>query len=1135
MAVLKRLTLRNFKSFKTAVIPFAEGFTAIMGPNGSGKSNIIDAIIFVLGEGRLRLVRASRLRDLVNVKAKDGEALVSLDIEADGKTYTITRSINRKGQSVYRLNGKRVARHEIISLLSSLGISQRGYNFVLQGEITRLIKMTPLERRAIIDEIAGISEYEERKEEALKKLDAVSERIKEVSIVLGEREERLKVLEREREEALKYLELKEYTASLRKGLLLRDIKRMEVRISEIASELERKRMEAEDLKNERFRLEEELRVLEERSRELTRRISELYGGGEGAYNELLREKERVEADIKHARVKLSELEAERIRIVEELENLEREIKSLETKIESVLARRAEKDEEVNALRQRIRSLEELIRREREEEFALQRKVEEIGSQITSLKEEYARLREEYGRLLGEYNARLEEQKKRKEKLEKKRREMEELRKRLEEVERELREAEEEKKDVLEREKRLNREYLTLQEEVKALREELGALRGATLVLKNLGVSTEVINALLDAQRKGELRGIKGYVASLIRYDKKYRRALEAAAGRRLFYIVVETAEDAVEAIKFLKRNGLGRATFIPLDRVKPRVVEAPQAPGVIGRALDLVDYDPTVKRAMEYVFGDSVVVDTIDRAKRMEGNFRIVTLDGDVVERSGVISGGSVRGESVLQLFEAEKKRGELREKEFRLKEVISELQEVRKVLERLNRRIAELHSKREGIKARLDEETEEEVEDLEELKRKVEETSERMTELANRISDLEMERSRLVSQVRKSGSDLLEQLNMLRREYDAKLQELHEYDSLLREKRTRLDSLKEQRDLRKSRLSLIEEERVRTKERLDTLEERLNSLNEEITKLEEEMKRNREELEKLIAEKERLDEELGKVSRRLGGINSRLTSVERDIAVLERELGMLKSQLEEVRGEYEEIGAEPLDPLPPEPEKLLREKIEEMRTLEPVNLKAIEEYEEMKRKVEEVKEKIRKLEEERKAILDMINEIEKRKREVFMETFRGLARKFEEVYRDLAGGRARLRLTDDKDVFNAGLIIEATPKGKSLTHMDALSGGEKAMVALAFIFATAMFRPAPFYVLDEPDLMLDKVNAEKMARYIKRLSKTAQFIIVSHRDVVLKEADQIIGVYLGRDGSSVVEVRVPQAAQASSGATQSS
>ena len=586
------------------MIPFAPGFTAIMGPNGSGKSNIIDAIVFVLGEGRLRLIRASRLKDLVNVKARDGEALVSLEIEDKDKTYTITRTINRKGQSVYKLNGKRVARHEIISLLSSLGISQRGYNFVLQGEITRLIKMSPQERRLIIDEIAGIAEYEERKEEAMKKLDAVSERIKEVSILLGEREERLRTLKKEKEDAERYLSLKSYIASLRKALLGKEIRSLEERLEKIRDELEQKEEELQNLNNERFKEEERLTELEERSRELTEKISQLYGeDSEGTYTSLLREKERLEGEIKHAKLRIEELRAEELKIREELERLERERVLLESEIASVSDKRRSKDEEVNELRQRLRTMEEVMKREQEEAFALQSKIKSLEEEINNLKEEYSKLREEYGRVSGEYNARLDEMKRRKELVEKKKKEAQELKERLDSILSEIKSLEEEKESLKEREKELNKEYLLLEEEVKSLREEVGALRGASMMLKSLGVSTDVLNALLEAQRRGELRGIKGFVASLIRYDKKYRRAIEAAAGRRLFYIVVETAIDASEAIKYLKRNGLGRATFIPLDRIQGRVIDVPSSKGVIGRALDLVDYDPTVKRAMNTSLG----------------------------------------------------------------------------------------------------------------------------------------------------------------------------------------------------------------------------------------------------------------------------------------------------------------------------------------------------------------------------------------------------------------------------------------------------------------------------------------------------------------------------------------------------
>ncbi len=1129
MVLLKRLTLKNFKSFRNAVIPFAPGFTVIMGPNGSGKSNIIDALVFVLGEGRLKLVRASRLRDLVNVRAKDGEALVSLDIEADGKTYTITRSINKKGSSVYRLNGKRTTRHEIISLLSSLGISQRGYNFVLQGEITRLIKMTPLERRALIDEIAGISEYEEKKEEALKKLDAVSERIKEVSIVLGEREERLRVLEKEREDALRYLELKDLVSSLRKGILLKEIEKTKKRLEEIEEALSERERRTEELRKRQASLEEELRELEEKGKTLTEEISKAYGeSGEGEYNALLRELERIENEVKHVRLRREEIRAEITKLEEEMEKLRKEREVLLQEITSVKEKKSAKDAEVNELRKRINAVEEAVRSEQEEAAALQRKLDEVESQISALKEEYASLREEYGKVVGEYNAKLEEQRKLQEKMEKRKREAEKLREELKSIEKELEVLERERSSLLEREKRLNQEYLLLQEEVKELREEVGALRGAAMALRSIGASLEVVDALLEAQRKGELRGIKGMVASLISYDKKYRRALEAAAGRRLFYIVVETANDAAEAIKYLKRHNLGRATFIPLDRVRPHVVEVPSGKGIVGRALDLVSYDRTVKRAMEYVFGDTVVTENIDVAKELR-NVRAVTLDGDVVERSGVMSGGSSRGESVLRIFEAEKKRSELKRKELELKELISALSSLRRELNEVGRKLEKKRAEAERIRAKLEELAEEGPSgDLTEVERRMEEIRERMTQIANQISDLEMKRANLLREVKRTGSTLLEELSRLRREYDAKVLELNEYVSLLREKNALLSSLEERIAAVEGRTSSLKEEMESLSSSESSLLNRREEISERIREMEEEMKRLKEALNNLLQEKAALDDDIKEVSREIGRVNSELNEIEKEVAVLSNERGMLKARLLDLEREFNEIEGEPLRELPPDPERKLRDYLEEMRSLEPVNLKAIEEYEEMKKKVEEVKERVEKLEEERKAILNLISEIEKKKREVFLETFNAIARKFEEVYRDLVGGKARLRLTDERDIFSAGLLIEATPPGKSLANIDALSGGEKALVALAFIFATALYKPAPFYVLDEPDLMLDKVNAERMAKYIKRLSRNAQFIVVSHRDVVVKEADQLIGVYLGKDGSSVVEVRIPGASQAS-------
>ncbi len=1111
MARLQRLTLKHFKSFKSATIPLSEGFTAIMGPNGSGKSNIIDALIFVLGEGRLRIVRANRLKDLVNIKAKDGEAVVSIDIEHEGKTYNISRSINRAGNSIYRINGKRVTRNEVISLLSSMGISQRGYNFVLQGEVTRLIKMTPQERRQIIDEMAGVSDYEQKKEEALQKLDVVSQRIREASILLGEREEILSRLEREKNDALRYMELKKEINNLKKSLLKKQREELRSRLNGEERELKRLEELLTDIEGRIRNIEEELREKEKKVRDLTDKITEIYASsGEGELNSIINAVEGVLREIEDLERKKEEMAAELTSLEIKEQELEEEILRLRKELEEITSKRREKAEEVNALRSRLSSIEDAIKKEKTEASSIKMRMEELEQAIEELKGKYSSLKEGYGRVVGEYNTKLsvvEKQKKR----------WDELRKKKSNIEKELNDLEEKKRTIVEREKSLNAEYQRLQEEIKSIREELAELKGMSVALRNMGVSLELVETLLEAQRRGELRGIKGYVASLISYDPKYRRAIEAAAGRRLFYIVVETFNDAVEAINYLKRMGMGRATFIPLDRIKPHLADVPKREGVLGRALDLVRYDPTLERAMRYVFGDTIVVDTLERAKGIE-DVRVVTLEGDVVERSGVLTGGSVKGESVLKVFESERKRIRLKELEEEARSIVRELEQVRKEFEDISSRISKLYAEKSHIEEELSSSQEE---DLSKLKERLESMEKELTSIVNRLSDLEQERALLLRRARKlEEGELFEEYSRLRREYEAKLRELSEYDAIITEKRQKLSYLEESvAELRKKK----EDNKItiaRIEERLKQLKEELSSLEEKRKMLEDKVSSAKNELKDMLEERDRLEGEIRELSRELGRLREEKNVHEKELIEVKARIASIRTRLEEVERSFEEQEGEVV-PLPPNPDDTLREKEEQLSSLEPINMRAIEEYEEMKKLVDEIKEKIKKLEEERKAILKLIEEIEQKKREVFMDTFRGLSKQFERVYNELVGGKARLRLTEE-NIDKAGLIIEATPKGKTFVNMDALSGGEKAMVALSFIFATAMYKPSPFYVLDEPDLMLDKVNAERMAKYIRKLSKNAQFILVSHRDVVLKEADQIIGVYLGRDGSSLIEVRVP-------------
>jgi chromosome segregation protein len=321
---LERITLHNFKSFRNASIPFAPGFTAIMGPNGSGKSNIIDAIVFVLGEGRLKLIRASRLRDLVNIHARDGRAIVTMDmVGPDGEKYSITREIDKKGQSVYRLNGKRTTKANIVSTLASLGLSSNGYNIVLQGEITKIIKMTPRERRTVLDDVAGVAEYEERKQEALKELESVSEKIKDAQIVLGERKAVLEKLKEERDAALRYQELNKELKALRKAVLLQRREELLHSKERVAHRLEEVERELNTIDEELNKKQAEQIEIEQKLDEVNAKIREIYSQmGEGKIEslrqELMRNQtllESLQSDLERVKTEIIDLTTKKDRLI----------------------------------------------------------------------------------------------------------------------------------------------------------------------------------------------------------------------------------------------------------------------------------------------------------------------------------------------------------------------------------------------------------------------------------------------------------------------------------------------------------------------------------------------------------------------------------------------------------------------------------------------------------------------------------------------------------------------------------------------------------------------------------------------------------------------------------------------------
>ncbi len=829
---IKKLTIQGFKSFnRKTSIPFLPGMNVITGPNGSGKSNVIDAISFVLGRISAKSLRAGRLKELIfhgsQTKKPAEFASVTIHFDNSKKAFpfdteevTITRKINRKGVSVYRLNGRNTTREKILQVLESVWIRPDGHNIIQQGDITQIIEMNPIERREIIDEISGIKEYNEKKEKALRDLEKVDQKLREAQILISQRYEIYKKLEAERNAALKYKELQLKLKILKGSYFLSRKKELNEQLGKVIGKLAKRVEEKKSLEESIYEIEEKLKEKEEVIKEIAKKVVEI--------------SKRVE--------------------------IEKKISELRSKI-------LVKKNEIDMKRAEIERLDRII-------------------------------------------------------------------------------------------------------------DNLESLHEKKLEIE--GGMPPAVKAIL----RMNLRGVYGTVAQLIKTDSKYEIAIEVAAGPHLYDIIVEDEDVASFCIEFLRRERIGRATFIPLNKIRPitfKNLGLLNKEGVIGIASRLIKYNPKFMPAMEFVFGNTLIVKDLEAAKNVGiTKARMVTLDGDLIERSGVMVGGYyVRKHPHTISVDTEKQ----------LENYIQLRKQLRIEIENL----------------------EHEVKELEKELKKFGETKETS-------KMLELDKVRIASE----------------REIDK-----------LREKRRRLNERKINLEIEINRLEM-------EKERLEKEIEEMNSKLEEFKGME--------------------------------LFEGKSWEIERDIKRIEREL--------------EKLG--------------------------PINFKAIEEFEKIKEEFEEYKEKYEKILKEKESVLKMIEEIENKRKEVFLSALNKISDEFSRIFNKMTGGSGALRLEDPENI-ESGLIIEANPAGKKLLNIDAMSGGEKSLVALAFLFAIQSFRPSPFYLLDEIDAALDRRNSRKVAQFIKNASKNSQFIVISHNEETIKFADRVYGVTMIDGESKIVALELPK------------
>lgn len=827
---ITKISLQGFKSFRKRIsVPLFQGFNIFCGPNGVGKSNILDAISFVLGAASTKSLRAGRLHELIHhgngkIPASD-YASVTLWLDNSKKIFpfedqeiAIKRKINKKGVSVFKINGKTVTREKILELLSSAQLNPGGYNIIMQGDVSQVIEMNPQERRGIIDEISGISHFNDKKEKAQKNLGVVGEKLKEVEIILTERLERLQELETDRNTALKYKELREKL----------------------------QRLEA-SLAHKRFKIEESK-----------------YGKMDEA-------------------VKICEVD---------IEKLEEDIKLIDKSI-------GLKDKKKEGIKETIfvRSSGTGIREE----------IEEVKNKILRNKDK------------------------------------------IESYDREI--------------KRLD-EMIA----------KLGSIKDRKPIFFKKGVK-----AILNLKRTG----VHGTVSDLIRIPKEYGTAFDIAGGNRLQNIIVKDTKIATECINYLKKSKIGRATFLPLNRIRPRGLKRDQKsllkkPGVIGLLSDLIKFDKKYSPAVNYVFGNTLVVENLGVARRIGvGNVRMVTLDGDLVEKSGAMIGGH--------------------------------------------------YQKREEV-----------------------------------VGGIELD------EYENNKKELQEEINFLRVE--------------IGQLNKKLEELRESKETESKEVVDLEKEK-------DTLEEELIDLKSQRTTL---------------------------IDNRIN-LQNKINRLKINSARKEAELNNLKLEAEK----YQDI--ELIDEKPSVLEFEIQQSTTTLNALGLVNMKAIEEYDAFKGEFDELKNKYDKIRDEKKAIEEMIEKIEGKRKEVFYECLKSIDKNFREVFEEMSNGQASLELENPLDI-ESGLLIQANPAGKRMLNLDAMSGGEKSMTALAFLFGVQKYKPAPFYILDEVDAFLDKANTKRVVDMIKKLSGREQFIVITHNDYTIKRGDRVYGISMERGESRILGLELPQA-----------
>lgn len=1171
---LKSIEVNGFKSFANKIVfKFNHGITCIVGPNGSGKSNVADAVRWVLGEQSAKSLRGSKMEDVIfsgtQLRKPQGSAYVAITLDnsdhslpIDYNEVTVARRVYRSGESEYLINGTVSRLKDVYSLFFDTGIGKEGYSIIGQGQIEKILNGKPEERRELFDEAAGIVKFKKNKAAAEKSLEAERDNLSRVNDILKELEKQVGPLKEQSETARKYLAFKNELKNLDVNAFLLEIEKIRTALEDDQKRLQIVNDDIEVNKQDYEQTKEEYEQIENTIEQL----NSIIDSSKNEIHENKLAKERAEGEINVINQQIITLKMNDKNIHEQIDRINSQIEAGERELSEYTSQKGNLDTSTS-------DVEAALEDARRKSSDMAKYIDECQQEIENCKADIIEYMHESGTLqakVGRYDAMLENINFRKTQLNQRllqfksddagdKKELESLECQLEELEANVKvilagldQATDQLNDNQNRNK-TNRELIhNTNEKLSATKSKMEALRNITERYDGYGNSIRRV-----MEQKQWNPGIIGVVADIITVKQEYEVAVETALGGSIQNIVTEDDATAKRMISYLKTNRLGRATFLPLNSITDRGSvrsDVLKEKGVIGVASDLVEVDPKFNTLAKNLLGKILVVDNIDNAiavaRKNNQSLRLVTIEGELINPGGSMTGGAFRNSS--NLLGRKRELDELKEQIDNLKSTAAKAasldeklkaqrDQLRTDIDKFNAELQQAYLRKNTLTMSIDQVKEK----LAESEKVLVSIDKEISELNNQISEINNNKNSLADNNKKHEQMRIEaeaRIDELESHSQENKDKLAEANAKVSELMIEFNSIKQRDDFIVENIRRIEIDLDKYREELESFTSRVESSFAEITELEDKITSIKSDIESKtihisdneskVAEFSEKREELQlshkeffakreELSEKIAGLEKdsyKLTSIiEKNSEKSDELSSYMWEEYEITYSTAKEMRDENLPELPALKKEIAAVKAK-IKSLGDVNVNAIDDYKEVSERYEFLKGQHDDIVSAETNLVNIISELEKSMQEQFAEKFKEIQVMFDKVFKELfGGGRGALELVDTEDLLETGIRIIAQPPGKKLQNMMQLSGGEKSLTAIALLFAIQSLKPSPFCLLDEIEAALDDSNVRRFAKYLNRLTKDTQFIVISHRKGTMEAADILYGITMQEKGVSTL------------------